>query len=98
MVLRQAGPAGPGRLLDDDSAPPSAGADEMALRVLACGVCHTDLHIVEGELKASLPRVLGYLALATVESLGSGVHDFSVGDRVGVGWRVETPRHSNHFR
>lgn len=90
MVLHETGVVGPRRLLDDETELLPAGAGEVALRVLACGVCHTDLHIVEGELDASLPRVPGHQVVAMVESIGSGVDDLSPGDRVGVGWLAST--------
>jgi propanol-preferring alcohol dehydrogenase len=62
----------------------------VRLRVLACGVCRTDLHIVEGELATPLPRVPGHQAVATVDALGVGVEGIAAGDRVGVGWLAAT--------
>ena len=73
MVLREAGPVEDRRLIEDEAELPPPGAGQVALRVLACGVCHTDLHIVEGELPAPLPRVVGHQVVATVMSLGEGV-------------------------
>lgn len=91
MLLREAGtPTSRGPLIEDDGAPPAPAAGEVALRVLACGVCHTDLHLVEGELAAPLPRVPGHQVVATVESVGAGVEGVSVGERVGVGWLAST--------
>ncbi len=91
MLLSETGaPTSRGRLIEDDGAPPPPAAGEVALRVLACGVCHTDLHLVEGDVAAPLPRVLGHQVVATVESLGAGVEGVSVGDRVGVGWLAST--------
>ena len=90
MILRETGPVASRRLTEDDGEPPAPQAGEVALRVLACAVCHTDLHIVEGELAASLPRVPGHQVVATVESLGPGVEGVSIGDRVGVGWLATT--------
>jgi propanol-preferring alcohol dehydrogenase len=66
---------------------PAPGPGQMLLRVHACGVCRTDLHIVDGELnEPKLPLILGHQVVATVEALGIGVDRFAVGDRVGVPW------------
>ncbi|MBV9131872.1 MAG: zinc-dependent alcohol dehydrogenase family protein [Chloroflexi bacterium] len=60
---------------------------QVLLRVRACGVCRTDLHILDGELtEAKLPLILGHEVVATVQSRGSEVHDFEEGERVGVPW------------
>jgi len=90
MVLRETGFAEDARLRVDQADFPAPGPGEVALRVRACAVCHTDLHIVEGELTATLPRVPGHQVVATVEALGAGVEGVSVGDRVGVGWLAST--------
>jgi propanol-preferring alcohol dehydrogenase len=59
----------------------------LLLRVRACGVCHTDLHIVEGDLPPKkLPITPGHQVVATVEAAGDGVTRFKAGDRVGVTW------------
>lgn len=66
---------------------PVAGASEILIRVLACGVCRTDLHIADGELDdAVLPLVLGHQIVGEVVGLGPGARRFIVGDRVGVAW------------
>jgi propanol-preferring alcohol dehydrogenase len=63
------------------------GEADLLIRVLACGVCHTDLHIVEGELPLPrLPVVPGHQIVGVVERVGPGVTHFKVGDRVGVPW------------
>lgn len=90
MVLREAGPAEDKRLCADEGAMPKPGPGEVTLRVRACAVCHTDLHIVEGEVPAALPRVPGHQVVATVEAAGDGVNGIEVGDRVGVGWLAST--------
>jgi alcohol dehydrogenase, propanol-preferring len=60
---------------------------QLRLRVAACGVCRTDLHIFDGELKhPKLPLVLGHEIVGRVEALGAGVEGFAIGDRVGVPW------------
>lgn len=66
---------------------PEPGPGELRLRVLACGVCRTDLHIVDGELALpSLPIVPGHQIVGEVEALGADVGKYQVGDRVGVPW------------
>jgi alcohol dehydrogenase, propanol-preferring len=69
----------------EDVARPEAGAGEMLLRVLACGVCRTDLHIVEGELKPRLPRLIpGHQIVGEIH--GGEARDLPRGTRVGVSW------------
>jgi propanol-preferring alcohol dehydrogenase len=69
--------------LDD----PVAGPGQVLLEVHACGVCRTDLHIVDGELgQPKLPLVLGHQIVGTVRELGAGVSRFAPGQRVGVPW------------
>lgn len=66
---------------------PVPGAREVLVRVDACGVCRTDLHIVDGELtQPALPLVPGHEIVGHVEALGAGVDAFAVGDRVGIPW------------
>jgi alcohol dehydrogenase, propanol-preferring len=66
---------------------PSPGPGEVLLRVRACAVCRTDLHIVDGDLPLPrLPLVPGHEIVATVEALGAGVTTRRVGERVGVPW------------
>src|SRR5437764_4666174 len=66
---------------------PVPGPGQARLRVHACGVCRTDLHIVDGELtEPKLPLVLGHQIVGSVESAGPGVEGVRVGDRVGIPW------------
>ncbi len=66
---------------------PSRGAEQILIKVSACGVCRTDLHIVDGDLKEpKLPLVLGHQIVGTVAGLGSGAEGFEAGERVGVPW------------
>jgi propanol-preferring alcohol dehydrogenase len=66
---------------------PVTGPGQVRLRVLACGVCRTDLHIVDGELAhPKLPLVLGHQIVGVVEELGPDVSAFELGERVGVPW------------
>jgi alcohol dehydrogenase, propanol-preferring len=70
-----------------DVAVPGVGEHDLLIRVRACGVCHTDLHIVEGEIPLPrLPVVPGHQIVGTVEQVGAAVTGFQVGDRVGVPW------------
>jgi propanol-preferring alcohol dehydrogenase len=69
---------------------PSPGAHQVLVRVLACGVCRTDLHVVDGELpETRVPIVPGHEIVGRVERLGADVDTVSVGDRVGIGWLAE---------
>jgi propanol-preferring alcohol dehydrogenase len=70
---------------------PTPGADEVRVRVLACGVCRTDLHVAEGDLPVRRADVVpGHEVVGEVEAVGAGVTAFSVGDRVGVAWLRHT--------
>ena len=66
---------------------PEPGPGQAVLKVLACGVCRTDLHVVDGELThPKLPITPGHEIVGVVEKLGHGVRSLKVGQRVGVGW------------
>ena len=66
---------------------PSPGPGQVLLRVRACAVCRTDLHIVDGELaEPKLPLVPGHEVVGTIESVGPEVDGLAIGDRVGVPW------------
>jgi len=66
---------------------PNPGPQQVLLKVAACGVCRTDLHIVDGELThPKLPLVLGHEIVGRVEAMGAEVDDFDLGMRVGVPW------------
>ncbi len=68
-------------------ADPAPQAGQVLLDVAACGVCRTDLHVVDGELtEPKLPLVPGHQIVGTVRECGSGVEEFSCGERVGVPW------------
>jgi len=77
-----------GRALREAAVPvPAIAPGELLLRVRACGVCRTDLHIVDGDLsEPTLPLVLGHEIVATVEQAGADVEGVRTGDRVGVPW------------
>ncbi|WP_082282868.1 zinc-dependent alcohol dehydrogenase family protein [Myxococcus hansupus] len=83
MVLRAAGQP----LVESRWPIPRPGPEELLLRVHACAVCRTDLHIVDGELPhPKLPLVLGHEIVATVEAAGERATAIPVGTRVGVPW------------
>src|SRR5262245_41729656 len=66
---------------------PEPAAGEVLIKVHACGVCRTDLHVVDGELPdPKLPLVPGHEVVGTVAALGAGVERFKPGDRVGIPW------------
>jgi propanol-preferring alcohol dehydrogenase len=91
MLLEKPRPAeeNPLRLAELPLPVPNAG--EIRVRVRACGVCHTDLHIAEGDLPLpKLPLVPGHQIVGTVDALGGGVKEFREGDRVGVPWLYST--------
>jgi alcohol dehydrogenase, propanol-preferring len=70
---------------------PTPGPKEVRLKILTCGICHTDLHIVEGELPSKkLPVIPGHQIVGVVESVGKKVTRFRVGDKVGVAWLNST--------
>ncbi|MFP3869898.1 MAG: alcohol dehydrogenase catalytic domain-containing protein [Syntrophobacteria bacterium] len=68
-------------------ADPVPGPREVLVRVLACGVCHTELDQIEGRMPPPrLPVVLGHQVVGRVEQTGSKAHRFKIGDRVGIAW------------
>jgi propanol-preferring alcohol dehydrogenase len=82
-------PGMPLRLMERPILEPTSG--QVVLRVLACGVCRTDLHVVDGELtEPKLPIVPGHEIVGRVTAAGSAVTRFAVGDRVGVPWLAFT--------
>lgn len=93
QVLRSPKPASQSPLELAPLDTPAPGPDQILLRVLACGVCHTDLHIVEGDLRLpQLPIVPGHQVVGEVERVGEAVTRYKPGDRVGVPWLYETDR------
>jgi propanol-preferring alcohol dehydrogenase len=83
MVIHRPGE----RLVLEERPVPSPGAGEILVKVSACGVCRTDLHVVDGDLpQARYPVVPGHEIVGHVAALGDGVSGFAVGERVGVPW------------
>jgi propanol-preferring alcohol dehydrogenase len=70
---------------------PRPGRGQLLIKVRACGVCRTDLHVVDGELaRGTLPIVPGHEIVGTVVERGAGVERFAIGERVGVPWLGST--------
>jgi len=86
-VLRE-----PGAPLSIESvADPEPGPGEILIKVEACGVCHTDLHLAAGDWRLSkLPLILGHEVAGVVTAVGAGVRNFKPGDRAGVPWIYST--------
>lgn len=83
MLLDRPGPPLRSATVSD----PHPGAGQVRLRVRACGVCRTDLHVVDGELAhPKLPLILGHEIVGIVDAAGPGADRFPVGTRVGVPW------------
>jgi propanol-preferring alcohol dehydrogenase len=86
-------------LVAQDRADPVPGPGELRLRVRACGVCRTDLHIADGELPPRRPAiVLGHEVVGIVDAIGAGVTGVAIGDRLGVPWLGETCGHCRYCR
>ncbi|MEX3978418.1 zinc-dependent alcohol dehydrogenase family protein [Paraburkholderia sp. EG287A] len=82
------------RLSEADLPDPVPGAGELLIDVRACGVCRTDLHVVDGDLaQPKKPLIPGHEIVGTVAALGAGVTGFAPGDRVGVPWLGHTCGH-----
>ena len=81
--------SGPLRMVERDT--PAPGPGELLVRVLACGVCRTDLHLAEGDLPPRSPDITpGHEVVGEVAAVGPGPARFAAGDRVGVAWLAGT--------
>ena len=90
-VLRNPAPVESNPLEFIQVAKPSPGPGQLLVRVSACAVCRTDLHVVEGELPpGKMPVIPGHQVVGIVESVGAGVKDFVPGARVGIAWLHST--------
>jgi S-(hydroxymethyl)glutathione dehydrogenase / alcohol dehydrogenase len=72
----------PGDLVIDDVTLMDIGPDEVLVRTAACGLCHSDLHVMEGKMPMPAPILLGHEASGVVEAVGSDVSEFAPGDHV----------------
>ena len=90
-LLRAPAPVKTNPLELAEVAKPAPAAGEVLVRVTACGVCRTDLHVVEGELEVrKSPVIPGHQVVGRVEALGEGARRFHSGDRVGIAWLHKT--------
>jgi propanol-preferring alcohol dehydrogenase len=90
-AVESPGPIDTSPLREVSRAIPVPGPEQVRVRVLACGVCRTDLHLAEGDLEPRHPLVTpGHEAVGVVDRLGEGSTRFHPGDRVGVPWLAHT--------
>ncbi|WP_373492160.1 zinc-dependent alcohol dehydrogenase family protein [Parasphingorhabdus sp.] len=89
---------GPGQLLHlVERDMPVPGPGEMLVKILACGVCRTDLHILDGEIPdVSYPIVPGHEIIGRVVEIGDAVSGFAIGDRIGVPWLGSSCGHCSY--
>ena len=91
MVLERQGPVAATPLAPRDVPDPTPGPGEVRVRVRACGVCRTDLHVIEGDLPArKLPLIPGHQVVGVVDRVGPGATRFREGDRIGIAWLRHT--------
>jgi propanol-preferring alcohol dehydrogenase len=99
MVLRKAVSPDKSPLQLEDVILPQPRAGEIRVQVRCCGVCHTDLHIVEGDLPLPrLPLIPGHEIVGIVDVAGADVHHFKPGDRVGIPWLYSTDQQCVYCR
>ncbi len=91
MQLQRPAPAEEAPLTAVDLPTPEPGPGQVRLKIHTCGVCHTDLHIVEGDLNLPPhPLIPGHEIIGVVDALGAGVTKHKLGDRLGVPWLNQT--------
>lgn len=91
MILREPQPIAKNPLELVDISTPEPGHKEIRVQVLVCGICHTDLHVAEGELSPMKEAVIpGHQVVGVVEKLGKDAKRFKEGDRVGIAWLNST--------
>jgi propanol-preferring alcohol dehydrogenase len=97
--VTEQGPVTGGPLHFGERPDPEPGPGEVLVRVRACGVCRTDLHVVEGDLPLHRPQVVpGHEIVGEVTALGPGCERFDVGARVGIAWLRHTCGHCRFCR
>ena len=97
MVLDQIAPIATSPLRWADVPDPVPGAGEVRLKIHCCGVCRTDLHVIEGDLpRKKLPIIPGHQIVGVVDKLGEGCRRLRVGQRVGVAWLRHTCGHCSY--
>ncbi len=91
MQLKETAPAAESPLALTELDTPEPGPGQVRLKISTCGVCHTDLHMVEGDLELPrLPTVPGHQIVGVVDAVGAGVTLHQLGDRLGVPWLYRT--------
>jgi len=87
MILNRTAAVESNPLVCADIPLPALGAQDVLVRIRCCGICRTDLHVIEGELPSpALPLVPGHQAVGVIEQTGSAVDRRRVGERVGIAW------------
>jgi propanol-preferring alcohol dehydrogenase len=90
-VVGRPGPIDSGPLVAVDRPVPEPGPGEIRVRVTVCGVCRTDLHLAEGDLRPKRPGVVpGHEVVGVVDAVGEGCTRFGTGDRAGIAWLRHT--------
>src|SRR5215471_3440936 len=98
-VLRAPAKVETNPLVYDDVQTPEPAEGEILVRVHACGVCRTDLHVIEGELPSrKSPVIPGHQVVGSVEKQGNGAARFGIGERVGIAWLHKTDRTCEYCR
>ena len=99
MLLTTPAPIESSPLALRDVPTPTPGPGEIRLRVRACGICRTDLHVVEGELPPQREHVIpGHQIVGVVDALGDGASRFRIGDAAGIAWLRSTCGHCRYCR
>ncbi len=99
MLLEKTGPVSDSSLTGKDLPDPAPGPGEISVKITACAVCRTDLHIVEGDLDLPrLPVIPGHQIVGRVVAVGNGVDRYSEGARVGIAWLNSTCGHCKFCR
>ena len=98
-LLRAIAPIETNPLVFTDVPTPQPGKGEVLVRVHACAVCRTDLHVIEGELAPrKLPLIPGHQIVGVIEKLGEAAHRFAPGTRVGIAWLHHTDQTCEYCR
>jgi propanol-preferring alcohol dehydrogenase len=97
MLLKKFAPIDQNPLELADVPKPEPGVEDILIRINVCGVCHTDLHTIEGELPdVKLPIIPGHQIVGIIEKMGSKASRFKEGDRVGLAWLYSTEDDCNY--